>query len=99
MPTNNTGEIEALGHALAWTSTLAFLDGEVLLIADNSHALAACQALQRCSANTALVQAVRRAWRREAERRVIRALHVKGHSGNPWNDLVDSLATAAMRTA
>jgi ribonuclease HI len=38
MPTNNTSEIEALGHALAWISTLSLLAGEVLLISDSSHA-------------------------------------------------------------
>ena len=39
--TNNTGEVEALGHALAWLSTLQGLDGDVLLVADSTYALAA----------------------------------------------------------
>ncbi len=78
-PTNNTGEIEALGRALGWLCTVSALDGEAILVSDSSHALATCQALQRCSANVRLVHTVRRSWRREAEHRSVRALHVRGH--------------------
>ena len=41
--TNNTGEIEAIGHALAWFTVLAKFEGELLLVSDSSFALAACQ--------------------------------------------------------
>ena len=89
-------EIEAIGHALAWFTELMQLDGELLLVSDSSYALAACQALQICSANVALVHTVRRARRCEGDGRSIRGTHVKGHSGIPWNELADSLATAAL---
>ena len=88
--TNNTGEVEALGHALDWFTTLELLDYEVLLVSDSEYALVACQALQRCSAYSRLIQTVRRAWRREADIRRVHAAHTKGHSGNPWNELVNS---------
>jgi ribonuclease HI len=97
--TNNTRKIEAIGHSLAWMGTLMHLDGGLQLVSDSAYAIAACQGMQRCSSYVRLVHTVRRTWRRAADVHSICATHVKGHSGDPWNELVDSLATAAMRTA
>ena len=65
-----------------------------LIAVTSSYAIAACQALQRCSANVVSVPAVRRIWRRAAESRRIQATRVRGHSGDQWNRLADALATA-----
>lgn len=95
--TNNTGQIEAIGHALGWLQTLTHLDGHTLIASDSAYAIAACQALQRCSVNVTLIHTVRRIWRRASTIRSISAIHVRGHSGDAWNELADSLASAAHR--
>ena len=93
--TNNTGELEAFGHALGWARSLGDEEGEILFVADSAYAIRASQALQRCSSNGRLVHAVRRIWRRLATRRHIRATHGKGHCGDPWNKFVDVVVDAA----
>ena len=67
-----------------------------LLISDSKHALAAIQAAQRCNANVSLVHATRRMLRRLCGSKKVALGNKASHSGNPWNELVDSLATAAM---
>ena len=90
--TNNTGEIEAFGHALLWALTLKGEPGQLLLVADSKYAIKAVQALQRCNSNVALVHTVRRIWRAVAEEREVSAEHTKGHSEDPWNEFSDALA-------
>ena len=69
--------------------------GELLLVADNTYAIEAVQALQRCNSNVALVHTVRRIWRAVATFRVVDAAHIKGHSEVPWNEFSDVLADFA----
>ena len=90
---NNTGELEGMGHLLAWALAIDRQpEGEFLMVADSMYAINAIQALQRCNKNVPLVHTTRRAWRLLAQQRGVCAVHVKGHSGHPWNEMVDVLA-------
>ena len=90
---NNTGELEGMGHLLAWALAIDRQpEGEFLMVADSMYAINAIQALQRCNKSVPLVHTTRRAWRLLAQQRGVCAVHVKGHSGHPWNEMVDVLA-------
>ena len=61
------------------------------------YSIRAVQALRRCFCNVERVHAARGAWRLLSPRRKVRATHIKAHSGHPWNEMVDVLATEVNR--
>ena len=90
---NNTGELSAICEALLWLVEHDATGRAAVICYDSEYAAAQTQGLQKTNKNRALVlkaQSLLAAAR--ARPRVVRFLHVKGHSGHHWNDVADQLA-------
>ena len=95
--TNNVGELQATCCAVLWL--IEQNDSMRLEIRfDSEYAAAAAVGTQRCSSNTELVHKLRHHWQcaNESSFGGVGMTHVRGRKGDPWNEMADSLAEAAM---
>ena len=65
---------------------------------DSKYAATAAVGTQRCSSNTELVHKLKHQWQcvNESAFGGVGMTHVGGHKGDPWNEMADSPAEAAM---
>ena len=91
--TNNTGELSAI----YWGIKAAEREGlsEVVIRYDSKYAAGMARGLWRPKSNKELVQRVRKAV--QDATCTIWWKHVKGHSGDKWNDRADELADEVVR--
>ena len=91
--TNNTGELSAI----YWGIKAAEREGlsEVVIRYDSKYAAGMARGLWRPKSNKELVQRVRKAV--QDATCTIWWKHVKGHSGDKWNDRADELADEGVR--
>ena len=93
--TNNTAELSALGHALAWALQCDPNSDEPLLIRyDSTYAANVMTGVWKAVANKKLAQHVNRLWRTASRqlRGQLWCTHVRAHQGHKWNDEADQLA-------
>ena len=100
--TNNSAEVEAILHLLRWARTAPEAHGKPVVIRHDSlyAALVVASVYKvRKRKNLALVTLAREEWKltMEAKRGKLWIRHVKGHSGNEWNDVADRLADQGRR--
>lgn len=88
---NNTGELSAICHALQWLSAQDSKQPAVICY-DSKYAANQAQGLNQAHKNKALSGKSRSLLKLARQGRAVRFLHVKGHSGNQWNDVADRLA-------
>jgi len=88
---NNTGELSAICHALRWLADDASSQPAVICY-DSEYASNQAQGLHKAHKNVLLSKKSRELLAEARKHREVRFLHVKGHSGNEWNDAADSLA-------
>jgi len=88
---NNTGELSAVCHALRWLADDAGSQPAVICY-DSEYASNQAQGFHKAHKNVLLSKKSRELLAEARKHREVRFLHVKGHSGNEWNDAADSLA-------
>ena len=89
--TNNVAELVAFIHALRWARTV---DTSICLRHDSKYAALVSCGVYKGKKNKALVAIAREEWKLTAahKKKASKGLwirHVKGHSGNEWNDVAD----------
>ena len=106
---NNTAELTAIGEALLWVLEEYMRDAggfaplDVCIRYDSEYAAKSVLGIYNGQKNRALIDTIRGYHRRLTDalgRRggKLRYEHVKGHSGDVWNDRADRLATEAARS-
>jgi ribonuclease HI len=95
--TNNTAEITAVIRALAWAREQR--EKEVCIRYDSEYAASMTQGKWRPRQNKALVARAKEALRATEKSVTVYWSHIKGHSGDKWNDRADALADEGARTA
>ena len=97
---NNVGELQAMCCAVLWLIEQNRIDDSMQLEIrfDSKYAAAAAVGTQRCSSNTELIHKLRHHWQCVNENTFggVGMTHVRGHKGDPWNEMADSFAEAAM---
>ena len=89
--TNNTGELTAILEALEWAAE-SRLEGVVIRV-DSQYAACMTRGEWKAKVNRKLVAQCREALgRAEGKGCEVGWRHVKGHSGDKWNDRADELA-------
>ena len=101
--TNNVGELQAMCCAVLWLIEQNRIIGSMIRCGwrfdvDSKYAAAAAVGTQRCSSNTELVHKLRHHWQCVNENTFggVGMTHVRGHKGDSWNEMAESLAEAAM---
>mmetsp|Transcript_7753 Transcript_7753/g.8895 ORF Transcript_7753/g.8895 Transcript_7753/m.8895 type:complete len:338 (+) Transcript_7753:3-1016(+) len=93
---NNTAELSAIGHFFKYVLTLDGSDSvkKIVVRYDSKYAADAVQGLhKKVRKNHALIKNVREIMDQVKGKGItIQFLHVKGHSGDRWNDRADLLA-------
>ena len=99
--TNNTGELQAMCAVLRLAEQTQ--PGDTMRVEiryDSNFAAAAIMETQQCSSNTELVHTLRHHWHCVNGRVFggvgMTHVHVRGHSGEPWNEMAESFVEAAM---
>ena len=98
--TNNVGELQASCCAVLWLAEQTQLDDSMRMDIrlDSKYAAAAAMGVQRCSSNNDLLHKLRHHWHC-VNGSVVGGFvmtHVRSHKGEPWNEMADSLAEAAV---
>ena len=98
--TNNVGELQAMCCAVLWLIEQNRIDDSMRLEIrfGSKYAAAAAVGTQRCSSNADLVHQLRHHWQcvNESAFGGVGMTLVRGHKGDPWNEMADYLAEAAM---
>eukprot|EP00927_Polykrikos_kofoidii_P005276 TRINITY_DN12099_c0_g1_i1.p1 TRINITY_DN12099_c0_g1~~TRINITY_DN12099_c0_g1_i1.p1 ORF type:complete len:297 (-),score=38.18 TRINITY_DN12099_c0_g1_i1:123-1013(-) len=90
--TNNTGELSAVGMALRWLVECDLSSMPCTIFYDSKYAANIAQAVWKAEKNEDLARTVQGFLRvAKAARRIV-FKHVKGHSGNVWNERADKNA-------
>mmetsp|Transcript_13325 Transcript_13325/g.46295 ORF Transcript_13325/g.46295 Transcript_13325/m.46295 type:complete len:317 (+) Transcript_13325:64-1014(+) len=94
---NNTAELTAVAEALIWLAAEKSHDAACILY-DSKYAACITQGIYKATANRALAATCQQLLRNEAARRRggVSFVHVKGHSGDVFNDRADALAGLGM---
>ena len=89
---NNTGELSGIAEALLWVEERGG-DEDVCVVYDSEYAANICQGKWKAHKNVNLARECKTIHGRVKQQRRgrISFLHVKGHSGDKWNDRADSL--------
>ena len=91
--TNNVGELQAMCCAVLWLIEQNRVEASMLLEIrfDSKYVAAAAVGKQRCSSNTELVHKLRQHWQCLNENTFggVGMTHVRGHKGDPWNEMAD----------
>jgi len=90
--TNNTGELSAIGMALRWLVEADLSRVPCTIFYDSKYAANIAQGVWKAEKNTDLARTVQGFFRTAKTARRIDFEHVKGHSGNKWNDRADKNA-------
>jgi ribonuclease HI len=90
---NNTGELSAMAEALLWLKEAELGMAPALLCYDSEYAAKITQGIFKAHKNVILAGRCQQLFRAESTRRVggVAFAHVKGHSGDKWNDRADEL--------
>ena len=90
--TNNTGELTGIAQALLRMKKGGGKE-EAAICYDSEYAAKCTEGIYKPKKNLVLVQLCQRLYSEECERRgsKVRFIHVKGHSGDRWNDRADEL--------
>ena len=98
--TSIVGELQAMCCAVLWLIEQNRIDASMRLEIrfGSKYAAAAAVGTQRCSSNTELVHKLRYHWQCVDENTFggVGMTQVRGHKVDPWNEMADSLAEAAM---
>jgi ribonuclease HI len=89
---NNTGELSGVCEALLWLIEEDSSQRGAVLCYDSKYAAEQAQGHWKANKNKELVRTAQRLLAQARQRREIRFLHVKGHSGHVWNERADRLA-------
>ena len=93
-------ELQAMCCAVLWLIEQNRIDDSMRLEIrfDSKYAAAAAVGTQRCSSKTELVHKLRQHWQcvNESAFGGVGMTHVRGRKGDPWNEMADSPAEAAM---
>lgn len=89
---NNTGELTAVGEALLWLRDEAQDSLPAMLHYDSQYAGEITTGMKRAEKNKRLAEKVQGLYKEVRGQRSVSLIHVKGHSGNPCNELADFLA-------
>lgn len=91
---NNTGELSAIGEALLWLRDEAPSprSAPAVIHYDSEYAANITTRRNRAHKNQDLAAKVSALWDEVGMQRALELVHVKGHSGNPGNELADQLA-------
>ena len=96
--TNNTGELTAILEALEWAASSGV--GKVVIRYDSQYAACMTRGEWKAKVNKVLVDQCRKALgRAEGKGCEVGWKHVKGHSGDKWNDRADRLADEGVGSA
>eukprot|EP00419_Tripos_fusus_P025087 CAMPEP_0172721668 /NCGR_PEP_ID=MMETSP1074-20121228/79635_1 /TAXON_ID=2916 /ORGANISM="Ceratium fusus, Strain PA161109" /LENGTH=282 /DNA_ID=CAMNT_0013547467 /DNA_START=32 /DNA_END=880 /DNA_ORIENTATION=- len=90
--TNNTGELSAIGMALRWLLEVDSSNARCTILYDSKYAANIAQGLYRAEKNQDLARTVQGFFKTVKTARPIVFKHVKGHSGDKWNDRADANA-------
>ena len=88
--TNNTGEVSAIIEALRWVKEQQYASATIRY--DSQYAAFQTQSKWKAKSNKVLILAARGTLKDAAHALSVGFLHVKGHSGDKWNDRADELA-------
>ena len=88
--TNNTGELEAIKQALGWIEK--HKPAQVWIRYDSQYAANMTQGIWRPKQHKEYIKYIREKEREANKRSSVHWKHVKGHSGDTWNDRADELA-------
>ena len=91
--TNNTGELVGVGEALLWLRDYDTHADDVLIYVDSTYAPAVVEARWGYKSNHELIRCIQSVLVQVRAVRNVTFRHVYGHSGDPWNDVADDLAT------
>ena len=91
--TNNTGELVGVGEALLWLRDYDNNHDDVLIYVDSTYAPAVVEARWGYKSNHDLISCIQSILVQVRATRNVTFKHVYGHSGDPWNDVADELAT------
>jgi len=87
--TNNTAELSSIGMALRWLVEAEVTDMQCTILYDSKYAANIAQGIWRAEKNTDLARTVQGFLRLAKAARPVVFEHVKGHSGDKWNDRAD----------
>merc|ERR1712008_61988 len=90
--TNNTGELSAIGMALRWLIEEDLSTTRCTILYDSKYAANIAQGLYKAEKNQELARTVQGFFKTVKAVRPIVFEHVKGHSGDKWNDRADANA-------
>lgn len=90
--TNNTGELSAIGMALRWLVEADVSSLPCTIFYDSKYAANIAQAIWKADKNEDLARTVQGFFRVAKAARSIVFKHVKGHSGDTWNERADKNA-------
>jgi len=90
--TNNTGELSAIGMALRWLIEMDTSHTRCTVLYDSKYAANIAQGLYKAEKNQDLARTVQGFFKTVKAARPIVFEHVKGHSGDKWNDRADANA-------
>ena len=99
--TNNTAEMIGFIHALRYAREPARASRPILVRFDSKYAALCGSGVWKGTKNKKLVATARAEWKATADLKRRNGVgfwlkHVKGHSGQKWNDAADSLATRGL---
>lgn len=89
---NNTGELTAICEALLWLRDCDRSTRSAAIVYDSIYAAKITTGEFRAQKNQRLAAEARGLLREVQAKRRVRLLHVKGHSGQRWNEVADALA-------
>jgi ribonuclease HI len=87
--TNNTGELSAIGMALRWLIEVDRSNTRCTILYDSKYAANIAQGIYKAEKNQDLARIVQGFFKTVKAARPIVFQHVKGHSGDRWNDRAD----------
>jgi len=90
--TNNTGELSAIGMALRWLIEVDLSNTRCTILYDSKYAANIAQGLYKAEKNQELARTVQGFFKTVKAARPIVFEHVKGHSGDRWNNRADANA-------
>jgi len=94
-PSNNTGELSAIGqvlHKFATDPVLKKSQGDLVIRSDSKYAALSTTGVYNGAKNRELISTCRGLLDKVKQDRTVRFEHVKGHSGDALNERADYLA-------